>query len=130
MKLLQGIYDISIEKWVDINILLGISWSESRLLTDFKPYHCVNTNNPAGIKRKKNNDWTVNKIKLPTSSWCWLYSFETIEAGFESLANTIRQWYINAWCNDLDCIAYKYVGDPKVSESSRKNRVKYFINYK
>lgn len=67
---------------------------------------------------------------MPTKDGCWLYEFASIEEGFIGLANTLHQWYIEYGCDTLECLSYKYVWDPNISEKSWIRRVQYFIFYK
>ena len=60
---------------------------------------------------------------------CNLYPFKSIDEYFITKVNGMRFWY--KWCIDsktpIDCISYKYVGDPNVAEESWKKNVAYFL---
>lgn len=114
--LLNELKDIAEKRNVNYKLLLWIMYHESKLWTAFAPsYECSKSNNRAGLKARKYDDGSVsewfdkqeNKIQ-----WCWLYNFETVEDGFESLANTISLGYRK--CLDrpesVSCICNVYVG--------------------
>lgn len=135
-ELLDKLILISTERWVDYKLLLGIMYAESHIGAAFKPNNCWVSNNRAGLKARKYNDWRVSEQfrQQYTSltpelqnklSWCWLYYFENTEQFFESLANTIGIWYkVCEW--EASCIVSKYVW--RYSEN-RVNNVNTFADY-
>jgi len=60
--------------------------------------------------------------------WCWLYKYKSIDHGIQSLVYTIGKWYKKCLQKNTDhaianCIAYKYVWNPNIAETSRVNHV-------
>ena len=121
---------ISVEHWVDMEVLIGITYAESHIWTNFAPSReCSRMNNRGWLKGKKNDDGTVDKYQLPYS-WCRLYPFKDMKEFWDSLVNTISMGYIKWWCNNLYCLSSRYVWQPWEVKTSRVNKVGYFINYK
>ena len=115
-QMLHDLMVIAEERSIDYKLLLWIMYAESHIGANFKPYKCRVTNNRAGLKARKYNDWTVSErydkqyqnITWIDLEWCWLYYFEDYKQFFESLANTISIWY--GKCNeDVYCIMKSYV---------------------
>lgn len=115
-QMLHDLMVIAEERNIDYKLLLWIMYAESHIGANFKPYKCKVTNNRAGLKARKYNDWTVSErydkqyqnITWVDLEWCWLYYFEDYKQFFESLANTISIWY--GKCNeDVYCIMKSYV---------------------
>lgn len=122
--------DIAQEHNLSMEVMIGITYTESHIGTNFAPnQNCSIMNNWSWIKAKKNDDWTSNKYKLPYS-WCWLYPFKDMKEFWESLANTISIGYVKWWCNNLKCLSSWYVGKQWSIKWTRVNNVEYFINYK
>lgn len=114
--MLIDLMDVANKRNVDYKLLLWIMYWESHIWVNFKPYKCSITNNWAGLKARKYDDWAVSEwynvqywnLTWMDLEWCWLYYFEDTHTFFESLANTIGIWY--AKCNnDPYCIMNSYV---------------------
>lgn len=128
-KQYADIETISKTHWLDMEVLIGISYAESHIGTNFAPSQdCSRMNNWAWIKSKKKDDWTSVKYKLPYS-WCRLYPFKDMTEFWNSLANTISMWYVKWWCNNLRCLSSWYVWSPWKPKPERVARVKKFVNY-
>ena len=126
---LKYIVKISNEHELDPNVLIGISYAESWIWTNFAPTQdCSRMNNRGWIKAKKKDDWTTEKYKLPYS-WCRLYPFKDMNAYWDSLANTIRLWYVDAWCDNLSCLSAYYVGKPWQPKSSWIVRINWYLDH-
>ena len=100
--LLDRIKAISKEEWVSYRLMLGITYAESHIGTNFKPQHCSTTNNWAGIKwdSDKNKDW---------KDGCWLHQFEDVEAFWRSFSKSIYNWYVSKDCDTAECISRRWV---------------------
>lgn len=121
---------ISQEHWLDMKVLIGITYAESHIGTNFAPSQtCSRMNNWSWLKAKKNDDGTVGEYKLPYS-WCRLYPFKDVKEFWSSLANTISAGYVKWWCDDLSCLSSWYVWTPWSPKQSRITKVSYFINYR
>ena len=130
INMLKYINQVAYNHWIDMEVMLGISFSESHLWTNFAPSQdCSKMHNWWGIKAKKNDDWTTERYKLPYSG-CRLYPFQDMKAYWNSLANTISMWYVQWWCDNLKCLSAYYVGSPWTVKQSWVDRVSYFIYYK
>lgn len=116
---------ISDVKWVSFMMMLSVSFAESHIGVNFKPSKCSSTNNWWWIKWSKANNGKVDKINLPDKNWCRLYSFNSVEEYWNALANTLKLWYYNAWCNNATCLSDRYVWWPWV-DMSWVNRVNSF----
>ncbi len=115
-EMLNILMEIAEERDVDYKLLIWIMYAESHIWVNFNQENCRQTNNWAGLKARKYDDWIISE-KFDKQyetldkdlSGCWLYYFEDIETFFESLSNTIWIWY--KWCNeDVYCIMKSYVG--------------------
>lgn len=77
---------------------------------------------------KANNTPNWTKRTTPVWPWCWLQKYDSLEEWFTSLARTIGIGY--KWCLSLNdpatCMAYKYVWNPTVAESSWVDHVNSF----
>lgn len=127
--MLEELKNIANSRWVDYKILLGIMYAESHIWSNFNAEQCRSTNNWAGLKARKYDDWTVSEW-FDKQEWriegCWLYKFEDVETFFESLANTIWIWYKKC-NNDIYCISKAYVWH---ESGSRVNNVYKFYSIK
>ena len=127
---LKIIDKIATEHHIWLDTLIWVSYAESRIGISFAPKaECSKMNNWWGIKARKNDDWTVNWIKLPYK-WCWLYPFESMKEYWSSLANTLSRGYVKWGCDNIRCLSIFYVGKPWNPKDSWINRVNYFILYK
>ena len=118
-EMLNDLKEVAEKRNVNYKILLWIMYWESHIWVNFKPYNCRVSNNWAGLKARKYDDWWLsewyniqyawlNNDLQRELSWCWLYYFEDVHTFFESLANTIGIGY--AKCNgDIYCISKSYV---------------------
>lgn len=120
IELLKRIDAIGQQKWVPTRLLIGVSYAESHIGVNFNREACRGYHNWFGLKGKKHDNWKVEwftKDRKKDSNGCWLYKFESVEEWFYSLANTISQGYKSCQ-NNTTCLAYWYVGNPKVAEPS------------
>lgn len=118
-ELLEDLIKVSSSRGVDYKLLLWIMYAESHIWMAFKPGNCWVSNNRAGLKARKFDDWSISmkfNEQYKTLSYelqaqlngCRLYYFEDIHTFFESLSNTIWVWY--KVCNwEPECIVTKYV---------------------
>lgn len=126
---LKDIDTIAHEHWLNTEVMIWVSYAESKIGITFAPtLECSNMNNRWGIKSKKNDDWTNDTVKLPYS-WCRLYPFKDMHEYRESLANTLKLWYTDWWCDNLRCLSAYYVWTPWKPKSSWIIRVERFLNY-
>lgn len=95
---------------LNFELQIAITYKESHIWANFNPQRCSYTNNRSWIKGKKNDDWTTTKTKLPNQTWCYLYEFATVEEYRESFSNSLKMWYIDAWCDNAVCLSRYYVG--------------------
>lgn len=125
-ELLWKLKAISEVKWVSLDFMLSVSYAESHLWTNFAPsMNCSWMNNWWWVKGLMDNQGNVSKIKLPYK-WCWLYPFASVEDYFKSLANTLKMWYADAWCNNASCLSTRYVGGKWWVKQWWVNRVEWF----
>lgn len=119
-ELLKRVDDIAKSKNVPTRLLIGITYAESHVGIAFNRPACKEYHNWSWTKWRKHNDWRVEwftKNRKADEKGCWLFRFESVEQGFESLANTISIGY--AKCeNNARCISGSYVGSPAVQEES------------
>jgi hypothetical protein len=125
---------ISTERWAEWSIVLWIMLAESHIGANYVLWCDSSWNNWWGVKARRNDDQIVRKNQAIPNDWnwnhwpCWLYKFDSMEDYFITKANIIGDWY--RWCfkrrtrrNMVECISYKYVWDPKVSELHWVNNV-------
>lgn len=144
-ELLARLYKITEDRIPGKNffpILVGITNAESSLGLNFANDNvggkCYGRNNWWGTKYQILDDNTrvyarnLNGFEYKNSKdqfGCNLYPFKSIDEYFITKVNGMRFWY--KWCIDsktpIDCISYKYVGDPNVAEESWKKNVAYFL---
>ena len=127
--LYDNLKKISVDKWVDFGLMVGITYAESHIGINYNPQKCSVTNNRSWKKREKYDDWS-NSVKFNDSKeyvpWCWVYNFDTVEKFWNSFSNTLKFWYIDKWCATAECISKRYVwGNWEVSEK-RAKRVNIF----
>ena len=117
---------ISADKNVSFELMLWISYAESHIWANFNPQKCRIHNNRWGKKAKKLDGWSMVRVKLPLSDWCWLYHFKTVEEYRNSFANVLRLWYIDKWCKSPECISQYYVGTNWLVKDWRSKNVRKF----
>ncbi len=123
---IRRIEKIANDTGVPIRFLIGISYAESHIGTNFAPQKCSYTNNWAWLKAYKYsvNEW-AKWTKMPNSQWCWLYEFDDTYQFFQSLANTIKS-YSNANCSTPECVSKNFVwGDGTKRDWSYRVRLFY-----
>ena len=126
--LYKNLKTISKEHFVEFWMQVGISYSESHIWANYASDNCRNYNNWSWIKWRKNDDWSIDKPKLPDSKGCYLYKFDSIEDYRESFANTLQQGYIERSCDTPECISRYYVKNDWAVKTKRSNRVRMFMN--
>lgn len=112
-------------------IALGIMYSESHLWVNYAWSCDQSWNNRGGIKGKKLDNWKLLRDQpIPNNGkwwpwWCRLYRFDNMSDYFKSKANTLIDWYWPCFDREkpIECIAYNYVGNPRVAEKSWIRRV-------
>ena len=115
---------ISMNKWVEFWLLVGITYAESHIWANHSSDICATYNNRSGIKWKKLDNWTVLKNELPDENGCRLYKFDSVEDYRNSFTNSIKLWYIDKDCKTPECISqYRVRADWKV-----KDRWSYRVN--
>jgi len=118
------------EHHVDFKVALWVSYAESHLMTDYYPSVCSSTLNPAWLKWYKQSTGKILTQPIPDKSGCRLYSFSSIESGFDWLLNTLQLGFVNKGCNSLTCLSESFVKNDGVIKNWRIQRVEYFIYYK
>lgn len=121
---------ISSRYHVPVWMMVGIMYKESNL---WLSYHAGNR---ADCRENTNNRWWMKmnhtsagaKKQNTIGKGCRLQKYDTIEEWFTSLARTIWIWYKGCFdkADPVTCIAFKYVGNPKVAEKWWVDVVKSF----
>lgn len=119
---------ISKNKWVEFGLMIWISYAEWHIGANYASSKCKGYNNRSGIKRRKNDDGSIDKPKLPDSNGCWIYKFDTIEDYWNSFANSIKMWYIDKQCATPECISQHWVRSDWLVKGTWSRRVKMFMN--
>jgi len=130
-ELYNSLKYISNKKNVSFNLMIGISYAESHIWTNFNPQRCYVTNNWSGKKREKFDDGSNSPRFNHMSNWhkgCRLYTFDSVEHFWWSFANTLYYWYLSKGCNTPECISQWYVWWWGWVKQNRVNRVRLFYN--
>jgi hypothetical protein len=124
-------YDKDSRIW---EIMLGIAYAESHIGQSYTKDNvggtCYWRNNWGWVKAKVlDSGKVIADQKLPDQYNCWLYKFDTIENYWTSKVNIITQNYRSCLSRDkpIECIAYNYVGNPKVAEPNWIKNVASFL---
>ena len=129
--LFNNLKQISNNKWVSFNLMVGITYAESHIGVNFNPQRCNITNNRSGKKWQIYDDGSKSPRFNHMDNrheWCWLYTFDTVEHFWNSYANGLYYWYVSKSCTTPECISRRWVKwDWEISQS-RVNRVKLFYN--
>ena len=121
---------VATEHWLDPNILIGVTYSESKIGITFAPtLDCSRMNNWWWLKGYKHDNGEVDVYALPYE-WCWLYPFKDMYQFWDGIANTIRWWYVDKGVNSIEDLSRRYVWKPWLVKSSRSIRVKFYMEYK
>lgn len=116
------------EKFFRVGI--GIMFAESTLWTKFAWTCDSSYNNFWWIKYRILDTWeAVRDQKIPQNG-CWVYKFATLEDYFGSKYNSLGKGYGSCFKKKdaVNCIAYAYVWNPNVAETSWQNNVNTFLN--
>jgi len=119
------------EKFFRVGI--GIMNSESTLWTKYAWTCDSSYNNFGWIKYRILDTWeAVRDQKIPQgkNNWCWVYKFATMEDYFGSKYNSLWKWYGACFKKKdaVNCIAFAYVWNPNVAETSWQANVNVFVN--
>lgn len=107
------------------DIAIWVMYAESHIWINYAGSCDESWNNRGGIKYRILDDGSRERDQpIPNWNWCRLYKFKSLDDYFISKANTFTKY---SWCFNKDkpitCMAYNYVGNPKVAEQSRIYRV-------
>ena len=129
-ELLKRIDEIAQKRNVPTRLLIGITYAESHVWIAFNRTECKEYHNWSWTKWRKHDDWRVEwftKHRKADENGCYLFKFQSVEQGFESLANTISIGYKKCE-NNARCISGSYVGSTHVQEQSWINNVARFYS--
>lgn len=130
IELVKELEQISIDKWVDFKLMLGIAYSESHIGANYAPWCDSSYNNLWWIKARKLDNWkTIKDQPMPDKNGCYLYKFWNIKDYWTSKANTLKFGYINKWCSDATCISRRYVRWNWLVKPQWIDRVNVFNNF-
>ena len=121
-QLYHDLKNISKSVWVDFGLMVGITYAESHIGTNFAPQHCSTTNNWSWKKRDSdgNKNW---------KEWCWLHQFDSVQSFWYSMATSLKRWYIDKSCDTAECISRRWVrwDGTLDGKHNRINRVNLFV---
>lgn len=90
---------ISNQNWVEFGLLIGITYAESHIGTNFAPSaDCALSNNRAGIKNNFERERNYRE-------WCRLHQYDNIQWFWQDFAKLINRWYISKDCKTATCIS-------------------------
>jgi len=94
---------ISNSNWVSFGLMIGITYAESHIGTNFAPSaDCALSNNRAGIKNNYERDRNYRE-------WCRLHQYDNAQWFWLDFAKLLNRGYISKDCNTAGCIARRWV---------------------
>lgn len=130
IKLVKELEIISKNRGVDFMLMLGITYAESNIWTNYAKGCSSEYYNMWGIKWRINNDWSKTKDqKIPDKNGCWIYKFKSYEDYWQSKANSLYYGYITKGCINIECISKRYVKWDWLYKPAYNDRVNTFAKY-